>query len=475
MIMKRNIERTLAGQTPAKVGSEVVVQGWVHARRDHGKLIFVDIRDRSGLLQVVFNPKVSEEAHRIASEFRAEDVIEIRGKVNARPERLINPKIVSGTVELEATGAKVLAKAATLPFDMGQESLNLELPTLLDYRSLTLRHERVREVFVIQAAILEEFRKAAKELQCVEVVVPTIAAGATEGGADVFPIEYFDHKAFLTQSPQLYKQIMVSIFERVFVITKAYRAEPSVTTRHLTEATQMDIEIAFIKDFDELVDSLEFMGVSMVKGVAEKYSQILKNLRIEEPLIPDRVPRLKMRDAQKIVTERTGRDLSKEMDLNPEDEREICDWAREKYKSDFVTITHFPTKKRAFYTMPDPDDPVYSLSYDLLFRGMEMMSGSQRINDYDQLTRAMKDKDVDPDNFGLYMQAFRYGMPPEGGFSFGLERLTMKILELGNIREASLFPRDMERVDERFSARKPISNRGKKADQKKTKKLSKKS
>jgi nondiscriminating aspartyl-tRNA synthetase len=444
-------KRILAKDTPSHTGSEILIQGYVHARRDHGKLIFLDLRDRSGLVQVVLNPKISESAHKVAEELRPEYVVSIKGKVKARPEKLINNKIESGSVEVEALDLEIIAKAEILPFDMGGEELNLELPTLLDHRSLTLRHERIKKIFIVQAELIEEFRYASKELDCVEIVVPTIAAGATEGGAEVFPIEYFEHKAFLTQSPQLYKQIMVSIFERVFLIAKAYRAEPSVTTRHLTEATQMDVEIAYIQNFDELLDALEFVGVSMIKNVARKHGDILKEFKIQQPLIPDKVPRLTLREAQKIVSERTGRDLTKELDLNPEDEKEICEWAKEKHKSDFVTITHFPTKKRAFYSKPDPKDPIYSLSYDLLFRGLEMMSGSQRINDYDELIKAMNDKGVDPKNFGMYMQAFKYGMPPEGGFSFGLERLTMKLLELKNVREASLFPRDMERIDERFS------------------------
>ncbi len=449
--MTKKLKRTLAKDTPKEVGKEVKISGFVQARRNHGKLIFIDLRDRSGLVQVVINPRVSENAYQEASNLSSESAVSIIGLVKSRPEKLVNPKLESGTVEIEAQEVEILAKSEVLPFDMGGEVLNLELPTLLDHRSLTLRHESVRKIFVLQAALIEEFRKAATELECIEVVVPTIAGGATEGGADVFKIDYFDHKAFLTQSPQLYKQIMVSVFERVFVITKAYRAEPSVTTRHLTEATQMDIEIAFIESFDELLDALEFVGTVMIKNAAKKHENILKDFGIDIPLVPAKVPRLTLREAQKIVTERTGRDLSKEMDLNPEDEREICTWAKEAHKSDFVTITHFPTKKRAFYSMPDPKDPEYSLSYDLLFRGLEMMSGSQRINDYDQLVRAMKAKNVSPENFGMYMQAFKYGMPPEGGFSFGLERLTMKLLGLENVREASLFPRDMERIDERFS------------------------
>ncbi len=446
-----SMKRTLAKDTASEAGKEILVEGWVQARRDHGKLIFIDLRDRSGLLQIVFNPKVSQQAYETAIKLRPEFIVSIKGKVNPRPERLINPKIVSGTVELEAIEATIISSAETLPFDMGGEALNLELPTLLDYRSLTLKHEKVRKIFLIQAALAEEFRKVAKSLECVEIFVPTIAAGATEGGAEVFKLDYYEHEAFMTQSPQLYKQIMVAVFERVFTIAKAYRAEPSVTTRHLSEATQMDIEIGFISKFEELLDVLELVGTTMIKNVSEQYENVLKEFGVEKPLVPHKVPRLTLREAQVIVTKRTGRDLSREKDLNPEDEKEICAWAKEEHKSDFVTITHFPTKKRAFYTMPDPKDPEYSLSYDLLFRGLEILSGSQRIHDYNELVEMMKKKGVNPQTFGMYLMAFKYGMPPEGGFSFGLERLTMKLLELQNVREASLFPRDMERVDERFS------------------------
>jgi nondiscriminating aspartyl-tRNA synthetase len=197
----------------------------------------------------------------------------------------------------------------------------------------------------------------------------------------------------------------------------------------------------------------------MIKNVGEQYMDILKDFGVEKPLAPTKVPRLKLREAQEIIAKRTGRDLSKEMDLNPEDEIEICKWAKEIHKSDFVTITHFPTKKRAFYTYPDPQDPEYSLSYDLLFRGLEILSGSQRINNSEQLVMMMKKKGINPETFGQYMMAFKYGMPPEGGFSFGLERLTMKLLELSNVREASLFPRDMERIDERFSQKEQKNNK----------------
>lgn len=447
--MTKNIIRTLVSNTPQEIDNEVLVQGWVHSRRDHGKLIFIDIRDRTGLLQVVFNPKVSEAAYEVASKFHPEDVISITGKINKRPERLVNPKIVSGTVELQATKVEILSVAATLPFDMGQETLDLELPTLLDHRSLTLRHERVLAIFKIQSAILEGFRKISRELECIEIVTPTIAASSTEGGAEVFCLDYYGHKAFLTQSPQLYKQIMVTVFERVFTIAHAYRAEPSVTTRHLAETTQMDCEFGFVT-FAQLLDLYEKVAIEMLKYVELECGAILKKYNLE-PILFGKTPRLTLREAQEIIFKQSGRDVRREKDLGPQDEIDICAWAKKEHKSDFVTITHFPTAKRAFYTMPDPENPEFSLSYDLLFRGVEVMSGSLRISDYGQLVKAIKERGMDPDNFSMYLQAFRYGMPPEGGFSFGLERLTMKVLELPNIREASLFPRDMERVDERFS------------------------
>jgi nondiscriminating aspartyl-tRNA synthetase len=436
------MERTLICETPKKVGEKIKIQGFVHVVRAHGKIAFADITDRSGILQVVGGEDLAA--------LRPQYVVEIEGTVNARPEKMVNDKINTGMVELSAGKVVVLAKSDEMPFDMGGENLNLELPTLLDFRTLALRHPKIKEIFKVQAAVLSGFRKAAEDLGCIEVSVPTIAASATEGGAEVFTVDYYGHKAFMTQSPQLYKQMMIPSLERVYTIAKAYRAEPSVTTRHLSEATQMDCELGFV-DFNDLLDALEFVGSKTLEYVEEKCEKILKDYETPKLKIPTGIPRLTMREAQKIILERTGVDHTKEKDLDPEDEKEICKWALAEKGSDLVTITHYPTKKRAFYTMPDPKDPEYSLSYDLLFRGLEILSGSRRISDYNELVAAITNRGMDPSNFKMYLQAFKYGMPSEGGFSFGLERITMKLLNLGNVREASLFPRDMERVDFRFS------------------------
>lgn len=423
--------RTLSSEANSKIGKKIQLAGWVRLRRDHGKLIFLDLRDREGLIQLVVSPKASEKAYKVAQELRPEDVAEVIGTVKKRPSGTINKDLKTGEIEVEVASIKIISKAETLPLDMGTEELNLELPTLLDHRSLTLRHPKIASIFKTQEAVIEAFRETTKALGCTEIFVPNIASGASEGGADVFGIDYYGHKAFLTQSPQLYKQMMVPVFERVYTISKAYRAEPSVTTRHLSENTQMDCEFGFV-DFSQLLDLLEEAAKGILKP--DKTAKL-----------PARIPRLSLAEAFEILKKRP------EQDLSPQDEVELSRWALEKHRSDILTVHHFPTKKRAFYTMPDPKNPDFSLSYDILFRGLEISSGSQRINDYGELVQAMKDRGIDPKKFEMYLMAFKYGMPPEGGFSFGLERITMKMLGLQNVREASLFPRDMERVDERFS------------------------
>ncbi len=441
-IMQDMKDRTLIIDTIKNIGVEVAIYGYVHVRRDHGKIIFLDVYDRSGIMQIVLGGGVGKE-------LRPQDVVKITGQVNKRPEKLVNINIPTGEVEIYSEQVEVLSSAAELPFDMGGKELNLQLPTLLDFRTLTLRHPRVKAIFQVQAAILEGFRKAAKDLGCTEIIVPTIAASTTEGGAEVFKVDYYGHPAFLTQSPQLYKQMLVPVFERVFTITKAYRAEPSVTTRHLAEVTQMDCEIGFV-EFEELLDSLEQVAVETVKYTEEQCKQILAEFG-HEKVVSDKIPRLTLREAQAVILREFGRDNTREKDLTPQDEQDLCAWAKKVYNTDFVTVTHFPTQAKPFYTHPDPKDSEYSLSYDLLFRGVEVLSGSKRINEYQMLVDSLKSRGMKTEPFEMYLSAFKYGMPPEGGFSFGLERMTMHMLDLANIREGSLFPRDMERVDTRLS------------------------
>lgn len=435
-------ERTLILGCNEKIGESVTISGWVQVRRDHGKIGFLDVSDRTGIIQVFCTGDK-------LGDIRPQDVVEITGKVAARPEKLINPNIPTGKIELQSESIKVLSKAEELPFDLGMKELDLQLPTLLDFRSLTLRHPKVKAIFEVQAVILEGFRKVCEELNCTEIVVPEISTSSTEGGAEVFKVDYYGFSAFMTQSPQLYKQMLVPIFERVYTIAHAYRAEPSVTTRHLSVSTQMDFEIGFAQ-FEDLLDFIEKIAFEMLKHVEEKSREQLKMFGVEKIAFGKAV-RMTLREAQEVIFKEFGRDSRNEKDLAPQDEIDICKWALENHKTDFVIVTHFPTAKRAFYTKPDPKDPEYSLSYDILFRGLEILSGSERINDYQELVEVIRKRGMDPKGFELYLQAFKYGMPPEGGGSFGLERLTMLLLKLGNVREASLYPRDMERVDIRLS------------------------
>lgn len=437
------MQRTLALDTPKKVGKKVSLLGWVNRRRDHGKLVFIDLRDRSGIVQVVGGEELGE--------LHPECVIEVVGKVRKRPKNLINPKLLTGKVEVGAEEIKILARADSLPFDTGVEELDLELPTLLDHRALTLRHPKVRAIFRVQEVIIAEFRAVLKELGFAEFQAPTIVPVATEGGAEIFPVKYFDYTAYLAQSPQLYKQILVGVFERVFTLAHAYRAEPSVTTRHITEYLSLDAEMGFIESWEEIMDVAEEVVKKIFAAIEKECQAELAMYQAKLPRVSRKIPRIKMREAQQIIFERTGRNNRQEPDLTPEDEREICKWAEEKRGSELVFITHFPTAKRPFYTYADPEDPDFTLSFDLLGRGLEWVTGGQRINDYSQLLANVKKWGNDSRDFELYLEAFKYGMPPEGGFALGAERVTMQILGLENIREASFFPRDMERVDVRLS------------------------
>jgi len=444
----KNNDRVLILDTLKKTGEEVKLFGWVLTLRRHGKIAFLDLRDRSGVIQVGF---FDQELVEKVAKLKPQDVIEIKGLVKKRDERYINANLPTGSIEVEAKFLERVSEASEMPFDMGGKDLNLELPTLLDNRSLALRHPKVLGIFKVQETIIRSFRKTLEEEDFTEIFVPTIVPTATEGGAEVFQIQYYNHKAYLGQSPQMYKQIMVSIFERVYTVAHAYRAEPSVTTRHLSEYISLDAEMGFISSYQEVMDKAELVIKNIYRDVLYQNKTELELFGISLPQVDKPFPRIKMRDAQEIIFKRTQRDHREEPDLDPSDEKEICNWAQEEHGVPFVFITHYPTKKRPFYTMPDPEDPEYTLGFDLLGISEEWVTGGQRIHDYEMLVENTKKWGNKPETFEIYLQSFRYGMPPEGGFAMGAERITKDILGLQNVREASLFPRDMERVDERFS------------------------
>ncbi len=437
------MERTLLKDLQSHVGKEVLIKAWVSVRRDQGKMVFFDFRDRSGSVQGVVLPK--SEAINTAKEVRPEYVVEATGIVNKRPEKNVNAEVQNGDIELEVKTLTILSKA-DIPFEL---EADLNIDTRFDYRPFTLRSKRDKAIFAVQATIVDAFRASLRAQEFVDFQAPALVGGDAEGGAAVFEVpDYYGKKAYLATSGQLYKQIMVGVFERVMTIAKTFRAEKSATTRHLSEITQLEFEMAFIDSHLDVMGVLEKVMRDIVSKVTETHADAFSNLKTPPPLHPDgSFPVFTLREAQDIIEKEFGTKAKGEPDIEPEHEKQICEYAKREHGSDFVFITEFPTKKRAFYTFSKPEGPDISRSFDLLFRGLEINSGSQRIHNHDELLEKMRARNMDPEKFSYYLQAFKYGMPPHGGCSTGLERLTARMLELQNVKEASVFPRDMNRID----------------------------
>jgi len=437
-------KRILIGDLHDHVEKEVSVSGYVDVRRDHGKLVFLDLRDRSGIVQAVVLPN-HKEALEVAQTLRSEYAVKVKANVNKRPEKMINEGQENGDIELEILEIEVLAKAAELPFEKDAE---LNLDTALDNRPYILRNERNRAIFKVQHHIVHAYREILENQDFVEFQAPKIVGGDAEGGANVFKLEYFKGQdAYLATSPQLYKQIMVGVHERVFNVGNVFRAEKHSTTRHLNEYTTMDAEMGFIKDHKEVMETLNKTLVGVVNHLSKTCKKEFELLSATLPKTPEKFPHMKLREAQELISKETGEDCTNEKDLTPEHERWLSDYAKDKLDSDFIFITHFPTTKTAFYAYEDENDKGYAKYFDLLFRGVELVSGGQRIHDHKTLKDRIESKGLDPENFSFYLQAFKYGLPPHGGWGMGLERLTQKMLGLENVKEATLFPREINRID----------------------------
>jgi len=442
------------------IDETVTIGGWVDVRRDHGKLIFMDIRDGRGYVQSVVLPEHAE-ALEVATTLRSEDVVLIEGKVNKRPERMIKEGQQNGTIELEVLGIEILSKAQELPFD---HDADLNLETLLDFRPLTLRRKEIRDIFTLQATIVQAYRWSLIQQGFMEFQAPALVGGDAEGGAEAFKVEYYkDRTAFLATSPQLYKEIMVGAFEKVFTIAKIFRGEKSATTRHLSEITQMDFELGFVKDHTDVMKVLEQVIRDVSKAVTEQHQDIFERFKTTAPAIPEQpFPVYTLAEAQEILSKEFGlTDAIGEPDMEPEHERKICEWALKEHGSDFVFITHFPTAKRGFYTHEDPENPELSYSFDLIHRGLEINSGARRLDNYDKLVAKLESKGLDPKKFHFYLQAFKFGIPPHGGCSTGLERITARMLDLKNVKEATAFPRDINRIDSLLSKEEKSTEAGK--------------
>ncbi len=437
------MQRTLVSETPKKIGEKVKLAGRIHNRRDHGKLVFIDFQDRTGIVQIVVIPD-KEKAHQVAKEVRNEYVVEIVGLVKERPGGSDDDKKDTEKVEIEAEDIKILSKVkGELPVDISEKEMDLNLETLLGHRNLTLRNDKVKAIFKVYAEIIRAYAESLRQFGFLEIKTPKILNAATEGGANFFKIKYFDREAYLAQSPQFYKQAGVGIFERVFEIGTVFRAEPHFTSRHINEYVSLDAEMGFISGFEDVMNQLE-------KVLAFVFAEVKKNCQEELALydaeVPEvkTIPRIKLTEALEILEKEFKKKMDG-IDIDPEGERMISEWAKEKYDSDFIFLTHYPVGIRPFYTMPSKD-PQYTESFDLIFRGVEITTGGQRIHDYDKLVESIKRHNLNPEDFKHYLDIFRYGMPPHGGWGMGSERLAQKILGLNSIKEAVLFPRDVKRL-----------------------------
>lgn len=444
------MNRILSSELVSRTGEKVLVKGWLSSLRVMGKLSFLVIRDRAGQVQTVIEDRSEIEK---VKHLQPGSILIIVAEVKEAPQtelgvELINPEIV---VEIAVT--------ESLPVEYNKPEIKAEMETILDYRPLTLRNQKISAVFKIQATIVQAYRDFLTKEGFTEFFGPNIIGASSEGGTELFTVNYFDQEAMLSQSAQLYKQMMVGVYERVFALMKCFRAEKSNTRRHLTEATQFEFEMGFIENFEEVMDMLESTVKYIVKSVNEKNSKELKLLGAELVKAPEevKIPRITFKDALQIYFDRTGTDERHEIDLSPEAERELCKYAREEHGTDFIFVTHFLAEKTAFYAHPNEENPEVSNYFDLLCREAEIASGGQRVHDHDMLVSALEKKGLNPADFVDYLAIFKYGMPKHGGFGMGMERLTMLMLGLDNIREAVLFPSDPKRIASVRIARKPVS------------------
>ena len=419
------------------VGKTVKMNGAVHNIRDMGEFAFIILRKAEGLVQCVYEEGKTEFD---LKDLKEESAVEVTGVI-ALEER------APQGFELRLTGIRVLSEPAeTMPIAINKWKMNTSLETRLSLRPVSLRNVRERAKFKIQEGIVRGFREFLSSQGFTEVHTPKIVSRGAEGGANVFKLNYFNKKAELGQSPQFYKQMMVGVFDRVFEVAPVFRAEKHNTTRHLNEYIGLDFEMGYIDSFEDVM-AMEtgFLKYTM-ELLKSEYKRELDMLGIDLPSI-SQIPQVRFDEAKQLVSEKYNRKIRNPFDLEPEEEVLIGRYFKEEYDSDFVFVTHYPSKKRPFYAMDDPADARFTLSFDLLYKGLEITTGGQRIHDYQMILEKMEKRGMDPEDIKDYLMIFKYGMPPHGGLGIGLERLTMRLLDEQNVRETSLFPRDVTRLE----------------------------
>ncbi|HLV97906.1 MAG TPA: aspartate--tRNA(Asn) ligase [Ktedonobacterales bacterium] len=433
------MQRIHSTEVSAHQGKRVTVAGWLHSLRRLGGLNFLVIRDGWGSIQAVaeteaeLEPLLSEQAG-------VESVLTVEGLV-------VDNAQAPGGYELHELSIKVISPVTEAPpVALNKRTIKAGLSTLLDHAVVTNRHPERRAILQLGAGVMAAFRAALLARGYTEVQTPKIVAAATESGANVFRLDYFGRPAYLAQSPQFYKQIMVGVFERVFEVGPVFRAEPSETTRHISEYVSLDVEFGFIESHLTVMALLRDLLAHIFETLGQHYSAQLALLETQLPDVPAEIPSIHFSDAQELIFQRHGVDVRGEPDLSPQDERWLGEWAREEQGSDFLFVVGYPMRKRPFYTHPDPARPAYSNSFDLIFRGTELVTGGQRLHLYADYLAALEAAHLPIEPFETYLEAFRYGMPPHGGFAIGLERLLMQLTGVPNVRLATTFPRDLTRL-----------------------------
>jgi nondiscriminating aspartyl-tRNA synthetase len=431
--------RILSKDLAKHAGQSATIAGWLHKKRAMGGLMFVVVRDRSGLTQVVVDSEAEQEKLRGA---QVGSVVTVTGEVVEEKRAVGGVEIHKPTITVEVEVSQPPLIEIDKPIDHTPENLD----TLFENRVINLRNVQEMKLFKLRSEITRYFREFFYANDFTEINTPKLVAGAAEGGAEVFKLDYFDQQATLAQSPQLYKQIMVGVFERVFEIAPAFRAELSATTRHVSEVTMLDLEMGFIKDHNDVLDMVQDMVYTVLQRAYKENADDLESLKAPELTITPKFPRYTMAEIHEMYSKASGKDTTKELDLTPDEERWICEYSLEHHGSEAVFATNLPKEKMKFYHMDNGDGTARSA--DLLFRGVEIATVPQREHRYEQLVEQMRVAGVDPEHpgFSYYLQAFKYGLPPHGGCGFGIDRFVEKVVGLANIKEAILFPRDLNRL-----------------------------
>ncbi len=419
-----------------RIGETVRLQGSVYKIRQMSGFAFVLLRMRRGLLQCIYS---EESALFPITALKEEACVIVIGEVVAEERSKSGYEILLKQVEV------LSGPAEDLPVVINNKLVETSLETLLDYRPLTLRNEKERAIFRLQEGICRGFRSFLAEKGFTEIHSPKIVFSGAEGGANIFRLDYFGKEAYLAQSPQFYKQMMVGVYERVYEIAPVFRAEKHDTSRHLNEYTSVDLEMGYLQDFTELMELETAMLQFTLQLLKEEYAYELNLCQVTLPSA-DHIPVIRFHEAKRMISEEYGREITDLLDFEPEEEKLLYEIIRKRSGSEFVFITHYPTKKRPFYAMEDPENPEETLSFDLLFRSLEITTGGQRIHDYKKQVQKLLDRGMDPAAFDSYLMLHKYGIPPHGGLGLGLERFTSRLLNQSNVRCSTLFPRDIKRL-----------------------------